>query len=441
MTAPNVMNFLFTTWEGGGSVPPVLTVARKLIARGHRVRVMSDACNRPECEAVGAVFTPWTSAPSRASRSRDTDFLADWQAETPQAGLMRAIDAVWAGPALAYARDVMAELEREAADLVVTSEMLFGVAAGCEAAHQPYALLCVNVSLFPIPGIPPMGPGLAPARSDGERALHAEITQGGIALFDHGLPALNAARAKLGLAPLDHLIDQTRTAEACLLAISRAFDFAPEELPQGVRYVGPQIGEPAWAEPWQSPWPTDDPRPLIAVGFSTTFQDHAAVLQRIADAVSGLPVRAVITLGEAILPGEITAPKNVQVVGSCSHDALMREAAVVVTHGGHGTVARALRHRRPLLVMPHGRDQNDNAVRVTERGAGLSLPPTATVAQIRGALGRLLSEPGFGRAADRLGAQVANDVETSPVVEDLEALAAGARPGPGERPAKVFCPA
>jgi len=119
----------------------------------------------------------------------------------------------------------------------------------------------------------------------------------------------------------------------------------------------------------------------------------------------------------------------------------MREAALVVTHGGHGTVARALRHRRPLLVMPHGRDQNDNAVRVTERGAGLSLPPTATVAQIRGALGRLLSEPGFGRAADRLGAQVANDVETSPVVEDLEALAAGARPGPGERPAKVFCPA
>ena len=139
MTAPNVMNFLFTTWEGGGSVPPVLTVARKLIARGHRVRVMSDACNRPECEAVGAVFTPWTSAPSRASRSRDTDFLADWQAETPQAGLMRAIDAVWAGPALTYARDVMAELEREAADLVVTSEMLFGVAAGCEAARQAYA--------------------------------------------------------------------------------------------------------------------------------------------------------------------------------------------------------------------------------------------------------------------------------------------------------------
>ncbi len=41
-------HFLFTTWEGGGSVTPALTVVRKLVARGHRVRVMSDRCNRPE---------------------------------------------------------------------------------------------------------------------------------------------------------------------------------------------------------------------------------------------------------------------------------------------------------------------------------------------------------------------------------------------------------
>ena len=34
----NSMSFLFATWEGGGSVTPALTVARKLRARGHRVR-------------------------------------------------------------------------------------------------------------------------------------------------------------------------------------------------------------------------------------------------------------------------------------------------------------------------------------------------------------------------------------------------------------------
>ena len=59
MNAPqNSMSFLFATWEGGGSVTPVLTVARKLSDRGHRVRVMSDRCNRPETEAAGAAFVP-----------------------------------------------------------------------------------------------------------------------------------------------------------------------------------------------------------------------------------------------------------------------------------------------------------------------------------------------------------------------------------------------
>jgi hypothetical protein len=36
-------SFLLATFEGGGSVPPMIGVAEKLIARGHRVRVMSDA--------------------------------------------------------------------------------------------------------------------------------------------------------------------------------------------------------------------------------------------------------------------------------------------------------------------------------------------------------------------------------------------------------------
>ncbi len=34
--------FLLATFEGGGSVGPVLVIAQKLLARGRRVRVMSD---------------------------------------------------------------------------------------------------------------------------------------------------------------------------------------------------------------------------------------------------------------------------------------------------------------------------------------------------------------------------------------------------------------
>ena len=89
---------------------------------------------------------------------------------------------------------------------------------------------------------------------------------------------------------------------------------------------------------------------------------------------------------------------------------------------------RALLSRVPMLVIPHGRDQNDDAVRITERGAGLSLlpyarpkPPAACV--------RLLSEPQFRTAAKRLGDLVAAEAESSTLVRELEAVAATYTPG------------
>src|SRR5215472_11740977 len=116
------LNFLFTTWEGGGNMTPVRVAARKLLARGHRVRVMSDECNRAEFESAGMAFTSWRRAPSRKDRSPESQTFRDWAAATPQEGLLSCIRDHWAGPALAYAEDVIEELRREPADLVITSE-------------------------------------------------------------------------------------------------------------------------------------------------------------------------------------------------------------------------------------------------------------------------------------------------------------------------------
>jgi UDP:flavonoid glycosyltransferase YjiC (YdhE family) len=440
MTRPSPrLRFLFATWEGGGSVAPALTVARKLVERGHEVRVMADACVAPESAAAGAAFTPWRRAPSRLDRTRESDPAQDWLAASPPEGLLRVIDRIWAGPALAYAQDLADELDQAPADLVVTSEFLVGVQAACEARAQPYANLAVNIGIFPTPGVPPLGMGLTPATNEAERAQHAEAAGMVESLFDHGLPALNTARAALGLSPLLHLSDQPRRAAATLLATSRAFDLAPEDLPPGLHYVGPQLGEPSCAAPELELERSNDRRPLVVVGFSTTYQDHAGALQRVVDALSELPVTGVVTLGEAVKPDEVAPAANVRIVSGASHDALMRQAALVVTHGGHGTVCRALAHHRPLLLMPHGRDQNDNAARVTARGAGLALPPNASVAEIRTAVDRLLTEPVFAQAAARLGAAVAEEAACSPVAEVLEDLALGATSAPAA--AVQFSPA
>src|SRR5262245_35732630 len=140
------MNFLFTTWEGGGNVAPAVETARKLVAAGHTVRFMSEECNRAEAEAVGAAFVSWKRAPNRKDRTRNSQTFKDWAAPTPQEGLLWVIRDQWCGPALAYAQDTIDELRQNPADLVVTCEMLVGVMAGCESLGQPFVTLCPNIS-------------------------------------------------------------------------------------------------------------------------------------------------------------------------------------------------------------------------------------------------------------------------------------------------------
>ncbi|OYX37590.1 MAG: hypothetical protein B7Y91_01430, partial [Rhodobacterales bacterium 32-64-14] len=356
--------FLIATWEGGGSVGPKLTVARKLMDAGHDVRVMSDECNRLESEAIGARFIPWTRAPSRADRNRESDPILDWAQANPLEGFAQALDAVFTGRALDYALDTIDELRREPADLVVSSELLFGVMAACETLDQPMALMPCNSLMFPLTDAPPAGPVRFADMTPDQQAQAGAMFAAASAVFDGALPQLNEARALLALPPLASLMDQLKPARKVLIGISRFFDFAPQGDHGRYSYVGPQLDDLAWTGEWQSPWPSDDARPLALVGFSTTFQNHVAIMQRVIDALATLPVRALVTLGPAIDPEELTPAANTLLVRSAPHNAVLKEANLVVTHGGHGTLARAMAHKLPVLVIPHGRDQDGNAARI-----------------------------------------------------------------------------
>ncbi|HYE46904.1 MAG TPA: nucleotide disphospho-sugar-binding domain-containing protein [Caulobacter sp.] len=412
--------FLFTTWEGGGHFPPMLSLARRMIDRGHDVRLICDEASRADAEAVGVPFRAWTRAPNRLDRSNEGDIVRDWEAADPAEGFARLLRNLVTGRALDYARDLIEELDRAPADLVVSSEMLMGVMAACESRGQPLALFAANLCIYPLEGMPVFGPGLPPPADAAERALHAEIKAGNLAMLDQGLPDLNAARQALGLARLPHAVDQVKAARAYLLATTRAFDFEADP-PAFLSYVGPQLAEPGWVEAWTSPWPADDARPLVMVGFSTTFQDHAAVVRRVVAALSTLPVRGVVTLA-GLDPADVPGSDNVQVIASAPHNALMAQASVVITHGGHGTVMRALRHGLPMLVIPHGRDQAENAVRVGHRGAGLTLAPAASDAEIAEAVARLLHEPAFADNARRLGDAIAREAAGLSAADALESL-------------------
>jgi UDP:flavonoid glycosyltransferase YjiC (YdhE family) len=88
-----------------------------------------------------------------------------------------------------------------------------------------------------------------------------------------------------------------------------------------------------------------------------------------------------------------------------------------------GTVTRALAAGVPLVCVPMGRDQLDVAARVVFHGAGVRLRPSAKPDVIRAAVERVIREPSFRTAAERIGASITADAAGQRGLAELEALA------------------
>jgi MGT family glycosyltransferase len=293
--------------------------------------------------------------------------------------------------------------------------------------HGPY--------LMPRPDAPPPGTGFMPARGRlgrwrdrGAAALIARV-------FRTALPALNQARAELGLPPVRDLADVMSAASRVLVCTSPGYDFAAGAVPVNVRYVGPQLDDDpddTASETW------DDPggHPLVLVGLSSTVMSHEQeLLQRAAEALGQLPVRGLVTTGPAVNPAAIRAPANVSVRRWVRHADVLPYCSAVLTHGGHGTVMKALAAGVPLVVAPLGRDQPDNAARVVHAGAGLWVSKKAGVPALRDAIARTLDEPRYRAAARRMAATLAAERDEGLVVDELEraALSHPARRDPSWR--------
>ena len=373
----------------------------------HQTLLVSDQATRPAAEFFGIPLAPWRRAPNRAASASATDPLEDWRAKTPWGVVKSVCDFVMCGPASAYAADTL-EIAREfRPDVIVSQELLFGVMAAAEAAHLPLALLTGNIWCFPTrEDVSPFGPAFPPPRGPVDQRRDAWARQFIAWLYDVGLADLNRARAELGLAPVKATLDQLAAAQRVLLGAAESFDFGRTPPPAPFNYVGPLFMDPP------APRLHAPQKPLrVVVSFSTTYQRQAPVINRCIRAVESLEVEALVTLGPAVRPQEVSRAANVTVVASAPHDEVVPGSAAMICHGGHGTAIRPLIHGVPVLCLPMGRDQPENARRITERGAGLTLPKHASARAIKAAIQTLVQDVRFRDAAHRLGAKIAAEME------------------------------
>ena len=397
-------------------------IAATLLDRGHDVRVLGPASRRESYESLGARFEAYQYAPEHDASAPETDIVRDWEARTPLGAFARMRDNLMFGPAPAFAREVAEAVARDRPAAAVIDYMLTGAAAGARAAAVPAAALVHNVYPLPADGVPPFGLGLPPARGAAGRLRDRVLGQVALRPFAVGLSALNEVRRGMGLPEVRDLGALLDDFAVVLVAVPGEFDLASRApLPAAVRFVG-HLAPPAPEQPWVNPWPSDDERPLVLVSLSTTFMDQRGLAERILDALGDLPVRGLFTLGPALCRDRMSIPDNVVTADFVPHAAVMPSASSVVTHAGLGTVAAALSAGVPLVCMPSGRDQGDNAVRVVEAGAGIRLSARARPAKIRAAIERTLSDAGLQAGAERMRGAFVRDAAAA-AASELERLA------------------
>ncbi|MEU5884527.1 activator-dependent family glycosyltransferase [Spirillospora sp. NPDC047279] len=148
------------------------------------------------------------------------------------------------------------------------------------------------------------------------------------------------------------------------------------------------------------------------------------------EAVDGLDAEVVATFDPSQVKS-LRVPDNVRAVDFVPLNDLLPTCSAIVSHGGSGTFATALRHGVPQLILPSRIwDSTYKAERLEEQGAGMCVQDAAALSpkELRERLVRLLEEPSYARSAAMLRQELIGTPSPNAVVPALEKLTAEHRP-------------
>lgn len=332
-----VGRFLIISWDGGGNVPPALNLGVRLVHLGHSVRLLGWESMKSRAAIVGLEFTAYPSMPPWPP---GVTLQQAWKERGVPALLGRGTR-----------DDIRTEIEDFSPDVVVVDCMMGAGLEVVDTLDLPRAVLI--------------------------HVLYSTFTD------KWG----NKATRRKNAAYLDN-------AGQVLVLVPPDFDIA-HRLPPNTSNVGP-ITDPDPSPPLSTRMTellAEPGKPWVLLSLGTTLQDQAMALPRILEAVAQLPIRVLLTLGGVLPPGAIDSPPNVTVCEFIPHDLLMSHMAAVVSHGGLSTITAALAAGVPLVCIPQGRDQPDNAKRVVASGVGRAVDKNAPPTEIAAAIEGVLTDP------------------------------------------------
>lgn len=412
------MKALIVAYGSTGDILPMVGLALALQARGHQAVLLSNDHFRPLAEQHGLAFRSIGPAESyrELTEALDIDRLME---NMPIMVRNMAVDTM--RPTVeAIAQEVV-----PGQTLVIGAQPLLGV----RIAAVKYGLPMVTVNLapflfrsawrfprMPFFTVPKWMPWFA------KWHLYRLIDKGSDSMVQ---PAVDTYLAELGLPPVQRVCRWADSPDLLLGTFPAWFgkpqwDWAKAsqlaEFPlfdaNGAAGLAPEVQE--FLATGEAPvvfyWGSGVKR--VAAQFAVA----AAVCQR-------LGRRAIFLTGFADqLPADL--PPTIRHFPYVDFGSLLNHAALLVHHGGVGTLAQALAAGVPQIVVPGFADQFDNAERLKELGIGVEIARGEfNEAHLAAALQQLLTPEVTARCA-ALKAKVAADVPFAKACAAIEALAA-----------------
>jgi UDP:flavonoid glycosyltransferase YjiC (YdhE family) len=143
----------------------------------------------------------------------------------------------------------------------------------------------------------------------------------------------------------------------------------------------------------------DGPPPIVFTLGTAVGSDPGRFYEISLAAARAIGYRAVF-VGSGV-PQRLTTSSDVITFDYAPYAELFPRAAVVVHHGGIGSIGLAMQSGRPMLVMPRAWDQPDNAARVARLGIARVVPRDRYMAsRVASELRQLLDETYRQRALE-----------------------------------------
>ncbi len=404
------MKVLVYTSPARGHLYPIVPILGELRDRGHDVAVRTLASEVPHVRELGMAAAPID--PRIEAIEHD-----DFGARTPVAAMKRAT-AVFTRRARFEPEDLRTAIEDVVPDVLVIDTNCWGAGAAAEISGVSWASFLPYPAPLPGIGVPPFGPGLAPAHNLAGRLRDRLLRPLVLGSVERSIrPPLNDVRRTLGAPTVQGAAGLYTRAPLTLYLTAEPFEYPRSDWPASFRLVGPVSYDPPGSAP---PWLDAIDRPIVLVTTSSEFQDDGKLVATAFDALAGEDLFVVATLPSGD-PASFRVPRNARLERFVPHSQVLGKASCAVTHGGMGATQKALAAGVPVVAVPFGRDQLEVARRVAHCGAGIRLPSRKlSSARLRAAVhDAIVRRP----AAERLARDLSSAGGALRAADELEKLA------------------